>query len=343
MAAAALWTCPSSFFVVGAALYRRGVRRVFLQIALAGLRQVATRCKFRGRRGIPWDLMKINGSFARNIDFEVANFEVPKKTRRKTSILRLQSVKIGGSLARNARFAAPMCLVPKSRTKCSFSAPTCLVSSLWFSCGFAVSMGEAAKPLLFEGFQAGCDVVLRGRRGALWHSNLFYTVSKILLCGCATMHSTLYTLHSTLYTPHSTLHLYTPHSTHYTPHSTLHRTLHFTHFTHFKEYFLRPGVSFWESGVQILQVSAFFGKCQMFFCRDLVSTYGCVKLCSLPANPKEFGRHMFRDDSWLFLGSDLFWRQLSRLPEHINWETHWVHKAAKSWLARRLAERKEIG
>lgn len=64
-----------------------------------------------------------------------------------------------------------------------------------------------------------------------------------------------------------------------------------------KEYFLRPGVSFWESGVQILQVSAFFGKCQMFFCRDLVSTYGCVKLCSLPANPKEFGRHMFRDDS----------------------------------------------
>ena len=93
--------------------------------------------------------MKINGSFARNIDFEVANFEVPKKTRGKTSILRLQSVKIGGSLARNARFAAP----------------TCLVSSLWFSCGFAVSMGEAAKPLLFEGFQAGCDVVLRGRRG----------------------------------------------------------------------------------------------------------------------------------------------------------------------------------
>ena len=110
--------------------------------------------------------MKIDGSLARNIekiDFEVANLEVPKKTRRKTSILRLQSVKIGGSLARNARFAAP----------------TCLVSSLWFSCGVAMSMGEAAKPLLFEGFQAACHVVLRGRRGALWHSNLFYTVSKV--------------------------------------------------------------------------------------------------------------------------------------------------------------------
>ena len=95
--------------------------------------------------------MKTDGSLARNIDFEVANLEVPKKTRRKTSILRHQSVKIGGSLARNARFAAP----------------TCLVSSFWFSCGLAVSMEEAAKPLLFEGFQAGCHVVLRGRRGTL--------------------------------------------------------------------------------------------------------------------------------------------------------------------------------
>ena len=71
------------------------------------------------------------------------------KTRRNTSILKLQSVKIGGSLARKARF----------------DAPTSLVSSLWFSC--AVSMGEAAKSLLFEGFQAGCHVVLRGRGGTL--------------------------------------------------------------------------------------------------------------------------------------------------------------------------------
>ena len=62
-----------------------------------------------------------------------------------------QTMKIGGSLVRNA----------------DFSASTCLVSSLWFSCGFAVSMGEAAKPLLFEGFQAACHVVLRGRRGTL--------------------------------------------------------------------------------------------------------------------------------------------------------------------------------
>ena len=53
-------------------------------------------------------------------------------------LYRVEGVKIGGSLARNARF----------------DAPTCLVSSLWFSCGLAVSLGEAAKPLLVEGFSS---------------------------------------------------------------------------------------------------------------------------------------------------------------------------------------------
>ena len=87
---------------------------------------MVTRCKFRGKRGILCGVLKIDGSLARNIDFEVANFQVLRKTRRKTSILQLQSVKIGGSLARNARFGAP----------------TCLVSRLWFSRGLAVSMGK---------------------------------------------------------------------------------------------------------------------------------------------------------------------------------------------------------
>ena len=41
------------------------------------------------------------------------------------------------------------------------------VLSRWFCSGVAVSMGEAAKPLFFEDFQAGCHVVLRGRRGTL--------------------------------------------------------------------------------------------------------------------------------------------------------------------------------
>ena len=110
--------------------------------------RTACRGCIRGRRGI------IDGSRARNIDFGVANFQVQRKTSRKTSILKLQKCqnwRIGGSLARNA----------------CFDAPTCLVSSLWFSCGVAVSMGEAAKHILFEGFQAGCHVVLQGRRGTL--------------------------------------------------------------------------------------------------------------------------------------------------------------------------------
>ena len=102
-------------------------------------------------------------------------------------------MKIGGSLARNARFGAR----------------TCLVSRLWFYGGLAVSMGEAAKHVLLACFkvwklaevshemlvlmlpgvssgfpvaspclwgelqnlsysnEAGCHVVLRGRRGTL--------------------------------------------------------------------------------------------------------------------------------------------------------------------------------
>ena len=75
---------------------------------------------------------------------------VHKKTRRKTSIFTLQNVKFEEvSLARNARF----------------DAPTCLVLSRWLSGAVAVSMGEAAKPLLVEGFKTGCNVALRGRRG----------------------------------------------------------------------------------------------------------------------------------------------------------------------------------
>ena len=61
-------------------------------------------------------------------------------------------MKIGGCLARNARFGAS----------------TCLVSSLWFSCGFAVSMWEAAKPLSFS--KVSTQVVMSfcvGRRGTL--------------------------------------------------------------------------------------------------------------------------------------------------------------------------------
>ena len=48
---------------------------------------------------------------------------------------RCQSFKIGGGLARNARF----------------DAPTCFLMSLWLSSRVAVSMGEAGKLVVFEG------------------------------------------------------------------------------------------------------------------------------------------------------------------------------------------------
>ena len=159
---------------------------------------MATRCKFRGRRGTWCDLLKIDGSLARNIDFEVANFQVLWKTRRKnvdfeatkcenwrksrtkcsfwrSHVSRLESLVLwwlrrvyGGSCK-----TCPFRMFPTVEIggclarKACFGAPTCLVSSLRFPGGFAMSMGEAAKRLLFGGFQAGCHAVLRGRRGTL--------------------------------------------------------------------------------------------------------------------------------------------------------------------------------
>ena len=44
-------------------------------------------------------------------------------------------------------------------------------------------MGEAAKPILFEGIKAGCNVALCGRRGTSSHFHVSANVSKIVLCG----------------------------------------------------------------------------------------------------------------------------------------------------------------
>ena len=141
-------------------------------------------------------------------------------------------MKIGGRLARNA----------------CFDAPACLVSSLWFSCGLAVSMGEAAKPILFRRFPSRLSCRFAWQA---WHCDiptcLIDNVSKVVLCGRrnifasfsqdelqflwqaqhfgdlhhhfawqAQPHCVLYTSHSTLRTLHFTLH-------------TLHFTLHTLH------------------------------------------------------------------------------------------------------------------
>ena len=114
VAGAALWTCPSPFFVQ-AQHFRRVMLRVFCK---SHCRAASSGDKVQ----IPWQAWHFltcaeNWRKPRTKHrFEVANFHVLRKTRRKTSILKLQSVKIGGSLARNARLFAP----------------TCFVSSLWF-------------------------------------------------------------------------------------------------------------------------------------------------------------------------------------------------------------------
>ena len=158
-------TCRKSFCVAGAILLRRFQK---MRGSFRGRRSTldVTIVIFRGRRStldvscsvffanrigraassgdkvqIPWQAWhfvtmcwKLTEALHETSILRLQNLEVPRKTRRKTAILKLQSVKIGASLARNARFGAP----------------TCLVSSLWFSRGFAVSMGEAAKPVLLS-------------------------------------------------------------------------------------------------------------------------------------------------------------------------------------------------
>ena len=80
------WACPCRFCVAGAIdLHHLAASCCvfFLRIALSALRKVVPRCKFRRRRGIFWHVMKIDGSLARNVDFEV----VSCKNSQETSIL----------------------------------------------------------------------------------------------------------------------------------------------------------------------------------------------------------------------------------------------------------------
>ena len=157
----ALWWPPWSFCVADAALQTCRVA-CFLQIAMSRLRQAVPTCRFRGRRGIYEVCCKLMEA-SHDIDFEVANFEVHEKTQRKTLILKLQSVKNSGSLARNA----------------GSEFPTCLVFMLWCSCGVAVSMGGSCKA---SHFRTGSNAVLRGRRGTAWHLDVSAKVSYVVLC-----------------------------------------------------------------------------------------------------------------------------------------------------------------
>ena len=117
--------------------------------------------------------MKFGGCLALNIDFEVTNFQLLEKTHRKTSIFELQLVKIEGSLGSLAQNAC-------------FEAPTCLVWSLWLR---RVS-GGSCKPFVFR-----C-VKVSNLEEALHTPHFAVHI----------LHSTLYTVHSTLDTAHCTFH-----------------------------------------------------------------------------------------------------------------------------------------
>ena len=99
---------------------------------------------------------------------------VHKKTRRKTWNLTLRSVKFED--------ASHEMLVSMLQHVSSRAAGFCGA--------VVVSIGEAAKPFLVKCFKAGCNVVLLGRRGNSWHSNMFQDVSKVVLCDRRTTFAT---------------------------------------------------------------------------------------------------------------------------------------------------------
>ena len=71
--------------------------------------------------------MEIDGSLARNIDFEVADFGVHEESCSYRSDFEI--------------------LINFEKVSCEMlvlSPPTCLVSFLWFCCGVAVPVGQAA-------------------------------------------------------------------------------------------------------------------------------------------------------------------------------------------------------
>ena len=105
---------------------------VFLYIALAGLRQVATRCKFRGKRGILRNVLKIDGSLARNVSslsgFLVASPCLRGKPQNLSFSKVSKQVVMSFCVAGVALCDIPTCLITcrncqnwrMSRTKCWF-------------------------------------------------------------------------------------------------------------------------------------------------------------------------------------------------------------------------------
>ena len=154
-------------------------------------------------------MLKIDGALARNIDFEVADFEIHEENSWEKGLVRNTVVVL------------------------SFSA--CLALILWFRCG-SVPVGKAANHLSSEGFRRGDNAIFRDRHSvfifigtaaprAMLPSYFMPSCVARALLGDVT--STVHTFH--YYIEHVT---FDP--TFYKPSSALH-TLHFTlctlHFT----------------------------------------------------------------------------------------------------------------
>ena len=109
--------------------------------------------------------MKIDGSLARKIDFDMANFALHanlkendivgkhrffgKRHRRKTSIFQIQRIKSGGSFARNARFELSMWLG----------------LMLWLCGDVPVPIKKVVKFVFLVRFTRYGNLVLHGRQG----------------------------------------------------------------------------------------------------------------------------------------------------------------------------------
>ena len=161
VAGAALWWPPWSFCVADAALQTCRVA-CFLQIAMSRLRQAVPTCKFRGRRGILWGVMQIDGSLTRHRFWGSkfwSSWENPTE---------------------NADFKATKCeKFRKSRTKRWFWVSNMSrLHALVFLWRRRVYGGSCKA----SHFRTGSNAVLRGRRGTAWHLDVSAKVSYVVLC-----------------------------------------------------------------------------------------------------------------------------------------------------------------
>ena len=126
----------------------------FLRIALSALREVVTRCKFRGGRGILWRVMKIDGGLARNVDFS------GRFVRKLVGKRRFWRCEVW-----NAR---------KSRTKCSFwCSNMSRLESLAFL--WRRRVGQAAKS--FPCWSVSKQAVMSSLAWQAWHFVTFQHLS----------------------------------------------------------------------------------------------------------------------------------------------------------------------